>query len=86
MSDTEILKQRRPEIAEFIEHWRSKYQKNFDFSDSKEQANFYEAMVELGRHLASTASSASLNVVVSNDGLCHVDVNSTPEAAPPIQD
>ena len=81
MSDMEILKEKRPEVAEVLAHWRSKYERGFDFSNTSEQANFYEAMLELGRHLASTASSASISLGVSNQGVDRVNISVTPEAS-----
>ena len=80
MSDMEILKQNKPEVAEVLAQWRRKYERGFDFSNSAEQANFYEAMLELGRHLASTASSASIQLGVSNLGVDRVSISVTPEA------
>lgn len=81
MSDMEILKQNRPQVAEVLSQWRAKYERSFDLSNPSEQANFYEAMLELGRHLASTSSSANIQLGVSNMGVDRVSVSVTPEAA-----
>ena len=46
-----------------------KYEKKYDLSDETNQANFYESMLEISRHIAHSAVSAQINTVVNNDGL-----------------
>ena len=76
MSDLEVLKQRKPAIAEFIEQWRKKYENRvFDFKKETEQADFYEAMLEMARHIAHTADSAKLVTAASVDGMSTVYAN-----------
>ena len=69
MNDFYILKQKHPEIAKFLEEWKDKYEKKYDLSDETNQANFYESMLEISRHIAHTAVSAQVNTIVNNDGL-----------------
>jgi len=69
MNDLELLRQNKPAIAEFIKEWRLKYNRSFDLKDLKDQADFYEAVVEIGRHIAIFSDKAELNVEVSNQGI-----------------
>ena len=75
MSDTTILKEKHPEIAEFVEAWRSKYERNFDLSDEVEKANFYEGMVEMAKHIATNADVVSLKSCISIDGVTMCSAN-----------
>ena len=78
MSDLELLKQNKPAVAELIEQWRAKYNKTFDLTDPAEQADFYEGLVELGRHVASVSIFATLDIKVSIDGVSGLTVTAKP--------
>lgn len=83
MKDLTILREKNPAMAESIEAYRRKYEKTYNFSDVADQATFYEAMVEMGRHVATNAAGASLELKVSTDGVSHVEVTATPKSSSP---
>lgn len=68
MSDLEILKQNKPKVADLLERWRSKYERTFDLKDPAEQASFYEAVVEMARHMAVAAETGTAKLTASNEG------------------
>jgi len=68
MSDLEILKQNDPEMAEVLERWRSRYEKDYDLTGRADQATFYEGVTEMARHMAVTAKTGTAKLTVSNDG------------------
>lgn len=78
MSDLTILRENNPASAEFVEAWRQKYQRSFDFSSTEDQAIFYEGMVELARHIATQTGAARLGVTVSTKAVSEVSVSVTP--------
>ena len=80
MSDLEILKQNKPAVAELVEQWRAKYNKTFDLTDPSQQADFYEGLVELGRHMASASVFGTLNAEVSVDGVCGLTITARPHS------
>lgn len=84
MSDTTILRQNDPATAEFIDRWRAKYRKNYDFSKTEDQADFYEGMLEMARHIATHNSGAAVLCSASTRGvdLLSVGVAPWPENAP----
>lgn len=75
MSDLEILKQNKPDVAKLLERWRSKYERTFDFKDPAEQASFYEAVVEMARHMAVAAETGTAKLTVSNEGVTGLIIN-----------
>lgn len=76
MSGFEILRQNKPNVAEFIQHWQSKYQRSFNLSVPEEQANFYEAMLEISRHLANCSSTTTeVSVSVNNEGISGLKIS-----------
>jgi hypothetical protein len=80
--DTEILKDRDPAVAEFIEAWRAKYQRGYDFRRVEDQAIFYEGLVELGRHIPLHSGMASIAVRANTHGIGQVDIHAHPKAIP----
>lgn len=79
MEDMTILRQRKPNIAQFLESWVSKNEKRqFDFSKEEDQADFFEALQDMGRHIAHVSQSATLSSIVSVDGVNTLYVNVTP--------
>jgi len=77
MSDLTILKDRKPAIAEFVERWRFKYQRAYDFSKIEDQAIFYEGLVEMGRHLPLNAQFGQAAVTVNVEGVEGLQVTLT---------
>lgn len=69
MSDLSILREKKPEVAEFVQQWQSKYQRTFNLNEPAEQANFYEAMVEMARHVANGSTRVDISLLVSNEGV-----------------
>ena len=75
----ELLEQRNPDIAAFVRYWEGKYNRTIDLNNSAEQANFYEALVELARHVAVASDSVTLDLHTSVDGVSGLRVASTPK-------
>ena len=81
MSDTTILREKRPAVAEFVDSWRAQYEKEYDFSDETEKATFYEGVMVMARHVAENADAASLASMVNNDGVSQLIANATPQSS-----
>lgn len=79
MADTELLKQTRPDVAEFVERWKERYASHYDFEDDAQQARFYEGILEIARHIAQASTNATLNVEVSTEGVSGVRITSVPK-------
>jgi len=82
MSDTTILREKHPAVAEFVEHWRAKYQRHYDFSKTEDQADFYEGMLEIARHIATNGAGANITVATSTSGVSGLNVSVSPLASP----
>ena len=81
MSDTEILRQKNPQLADFIDQWRSKYgNRVFDFENIVDQADFAEGMMEMARHMTSGMRSADFMLKVCNDGVAGLEVSGAPKS------
>lgn len=79
MEELTILKQRKPEVAHFLEQWRAKNERQvFDLEIDSGQADFYEALQDLGRHIAHCSSKVTISTVVSVDGVNTVYLNVVP--------
>ena len=79
MEDMTVLKQRKPNVAQFLESWSAKNeQRQFDFSNQEDQADFFEALQDMGRHIAHVSTSATLSSIVSVDGVNTVYLNIAP--------
>lgn len=76
-SEMEILRQKNPKLAEFIDQWKSKYANRvFDLENNvADQADFAEGMMEMARHMAVSMKTADLKVHVCNDGVTGLEVN-----------
>ena len=74
MSKTSASIVQNTAIAEFMEEFQMKYNKPFDFSKREDQANFCEAMNELGRFLPNAAKTANLSLSVNPNGITGVEV------------
>jgi hypothetical protein len=77
----EILRQKNPNLAEFIDQWKSKYANRvFDLENNvADQADFAEGMMEMARHMASGMKSADLSLTVCNDGVAGLEVSGSPK-------
>jgi hypothetical protein len=73
MIDT-ILTERNPKLADFLERWSNKYNRSYNFSDTSEQAIFYEGIVELARHVASETPGASMSMTTNTAGVGSLQV------------
>lgn len=78
MDDLTVLRQKNPDLADFIDLWRKKYQKHFHFSNNVDKADFYEAMLEMARHLAIASQAASLALQISVDGVSGMHISVVP--------
>lgn len=68
-------------FAEFIESWKNKYAKKFDFSKIEEQALFYEGMLEFARFVAKTHEQASVQTLDCPSGLTELKISLNPFAS-----
>jgi len=73
--DLTILSEKKPEVAKFLKNWCNQNERKFNFSDEKEQANFYEAIAELAKHLSFNGESAFLSTVVNSEGIQTVNIS-----------
>lgn len=80
MSDITVLKERNPATAEFVIAWRQKYERTFDLTDDAEKANFYEGMIEMARHIATVADTATLGAMLSVDGVSSIRADAVPHS------
>jgi len=74
----EILRQRKPELAELLDRWQGKYQRTFDLKEAAEQAAFYEGVLEMARLLAVASKSATARVSLSIDGVTGLSISVQP--------
>lgn len=74
-----ILKDMNPAVAGFIESWKNKYEKKYDFSDTEQQAIFYEGMLELARFVAKSSESAFIRTTLCSSGISEISLGITPE-------
>ena len=81
MRDLEILRQKDPNLADFIEQWRSKYDgRVFDLENNvADQADFAEGMMEMARHMANGLVSADITLDVCNDGVTGLEISGSPK-------
>jgi hypothetical protein len=65
----EILQQKNPSLANLVQRWTSKYaDRSFDLTSVKDQADFYEGVLEMARHMASASSTGQLQLNVGPSG------------------
>jgi len=74
-----ILEENNPAAAEFLKLWQSKYQENFDLSKIEDQANFYEAVLEMARFMAKNSSTASIECSPTSVGVGCFSISTTPK-------
>jgi hypothetical protein len=78
MSDTEILEQKNPALADLVKRWQSKYARSYDLTNVRDQADFYEGVLEMTRHMASASGTGRLDLTVGPDGPNALRLNVTP--------
>lgn len=74
MSDLQILREKHPDVADFLEQWRNKYQRSYNLEEKGEQACLYEGVLEMARHLALASKQATVRLDVSNAGVCGLHI------------
>ena len=68
MRNLSTLKQRKPDIAIFLEKWANSYERRkFDLAQEKEA--FIDAINELANHISLTSQNATITTIVGDDGL-----------------
>ena len=77
MSDLTVLKEKNPAVAEFVQAWEAKYQRTYDLSEVGQQADFYEGVLEMARHVAKTNSGVTLKIGVSTTGVSEMLISSS---------
>lgn len=84
MSDLAILRSKNPGLASYLDNWQKKFEgRTFNFADENHQADFYEAITEMAKHIAHSSKTASLKTVVNPDGVSTLYVNVTPKTSEP---
>lgn len=78
MEQTQILRQKNPTLADLVDRWNSRFAKSYDFNSAKDQADFYEGVLEMARHMASASSTGRLELEVSPDGPTSLKLNVIP--------
>jgi hypothetical protein len=79
MKDITILKEKNPSMAAYIEAWRNRYQRSYDFSKTEDQATFYEGLVEMGKHVPINSGLASIELKVNSEGVESLTFATTPK-------
>ncbi len=77
MSDLTILDQNNPAVAEFVESWRNMFEKSYDFSKTEDQATFYEGVMQMAKHVATTNATATLKTNVSSQAVSEIVIATT---------
>ncbi len=80
----EILRQKNPPLAEFLELWKSKYEGVHDFEGNEQRAKFYEGVLEIARFIAATSQSASVKLGVSTEGVDSLQIQVVPLPKPKV--
>jgi hypothetical protein len=75
---TEVLRQKNPSLADLVDRWNSRFKRSYDFTWTRDQADFYEGVLEMARHMASASSTGQLELSVSPDGPTSLKLNVTP--------
>jgi hypothetical protein len=84
MSDMDLLRDKKPEMAKFLEQWKKKYEnKSFDLKDEAQAATFYEAMLEVTRAITGSSQNTKLTLLTNNEGINTLYVHVTPLPLPP---
>lgn len=79
-SPYQILKEKNPQVHEFVETWIKKYSRVFDLSKEEDQANFYEGIIEIARHIAMHSKTAAVNLELNTEGVDGLAVSCIPQS------
>ena len=74
----EILIQNNPVLADLVSRWKSKYERSYDLSSVLDQADFYEGVMEITRHMAAASSTGRMELSVNPNGPCTLNLNVVP--------
>lgn len=74
----ELLIQNNPALSDLVTRWKSKYERSYDLSSVLDQADFYEGVVEIARHMAAASSSGRMELTVNPNGPCTLSLNVVP--------
>ena len=80
MFDFSVIKNTNPAIAGFVEYWKNKYDRKYDFSKVDQQALFYEGMLELARFVAKNSENANVNSFLGPAGFSEIKISLNPLA------
>jgi hypothetical protein len=83
MADIEVIKAKNANLGQWIEQWKKRYEKKYNFSDTNDQATFYEGITEMAKHIAHASNGASLSLVLNPEGVTTVYVSATPKLVTP---
>lgn len=65
----ETLQQKNPALSDLVDRWHSKYgNRSYDLTSVRDQADFYEGVLEMARHMASASSAGQLQLNVGPSG------------------
>jgi hypothetical protein len=78
MFDFSVIKNMNPAIAGFIESWKNKYDRKYDFSQVDQQALFYEGMLELARFVAKNSEGADVTSLLNPSGFSEIKISLNP--------
>ena len=67
-----------PDVAELVERWNNRYAKSYDLSSVREQADFYEGVLEMAKHMASSSSTGQLSLTLGPSGPNELRLNVVP--------
>jgi|LakMenE18May11ns_1017448.scaffolds.fasta_scaffold9535684_2 hypothetical protein len=76
----QILKNNKPEVAEFLHLWKNRFERSYDLSDINEQADFYEGISCLARFIAKNSKNGSLKCSPCSLGIEALSVEAEPKA------
>lgn len=76
--ENQILRQKNPDLANLLDRWVDKYERSYDLSSVRDQADFYEGVLEMARHMASASSTGRLNLAVGPSGPNELKLSVTP--------
>jgi hypothetical protein len=79
----EVIKAKNPSLGQWLEQWKKRYEKKYNFADSNDQATFYEGMTEMAKHLAHSSNGAGVSLVLNPEGVTTVYINAAPKLVTP---
>lgn len=73
-----ILLENNPQLAELIQSLLDRFEGHYDLQKVEDQATLAEGLREIGAHIARNGKTASLKVVVGDDGVRTLTVQTIP--------